>query len=109
LKGVMLSESKHRTLAMLLQFKRLSKLTLMNFNVMTTPMTGLGCVKPLVNTGLDFSWEPDSVYNSLRDPMTQPVISRPLYDGPVFMLRQEPMVQIGATNTPPCHLKQNLE
>jgi hypothetical protein len=79
LEGVMPSESKHGTPAMPLPFKKLSEPTLMNFNVVTTPYQGVASVKPLVNTGLDLSWEPESTHNSLMDPLTNPVISRLLY------------------------------
>jgi hypothetical protein len=81
--GVMLSESKHGTPAMPFPFKKLSKPTLMNFNVVTTPYQGVAGVRPLVNTGLDLSWEPDSIYESLTQPLMNPVISRPLYSSTV--------------------------
>lgn len=94
----MLSESKHGTPAMPLPFKKLSEPTLMNFNVVTTPYQGVASVKPLVNTGLDLSWEPDSVYNSLMDPLTNPVISRPLYSGTVARPPPEVMAQQPGAN-----------
>lgn len=95
----MLSESKHGTPAMPLPFKKLSEPTLMNFNVVTTPFQGVAGVRPLVNTGLDLSWEPDSIYESLTQPLTNPVISRPLYSGTVNRPRNEVLAnqpQVGA-------------
>jgi hypothetical protein len=75
-----------------LPFKKLSEPTLMNFNVVTTPYQGVASVRPLVNTGLDLSWEPDSIYESLMQPLMNPVISRPLYSGPV----NRPQVEVAA-------------
>jgi hypothetical protein len=84
----MLSESKYGTPTMPLPFKKMSEPPLMNFNVVTAPYTGVAGVKPLVETGLDLSWDVDPWYSSLTDPMTHPVISRPMYNTPLVPQRQ---------------------
>jgi hypothetical protein len=94
----MLSELKHGTPAMPLPFKKLSEPMLMHFNIVTTPYQGVASVKPLVNTGLDLSWEPDSVYKILMDPLTNPVISRPLYSGNAARPPPEVMAQQPGAN-----------
>jgi hypothetical protein len=88
LEEVMLSESKYGTPTMPLPFKKMSEPPLMNFNVVTAPYTGVAGVKPLVETGLDLSWDTDPWYSSLTDPMTHPVISRPMYNTPLVPQRQ---------------------